>query len=213
MIAESIRTTDLVERRARPHPAGQCLVEKPAIEEKVDRTIGCLYLHCPEGVAPECSDRKEDRVEVDGAEARDQRLRFLFRCCVAAEDDDLCLLVRPEVNPSLHGTTWIKAGTDPIRQWRITGEGSRTIECAIAAHKFLPVSGPAHLAPGKISERDTMREFRSPWIPCEHRSRRRIDLCRDERNGDVTKSGEHPFHVGGDRKPPASARFVCDLQL
>src|SRR5712692_2220547 len=103
------------------------------------------------------------------------------------------MLVRSEFNPGLHGTTRIKSGTNPIRECRSSGESSRMIERSIASQKFFPVAGPAHLASGKISERDTITEFCPPWIPGEHRSRHWIDLGRDKRSGGVARSCEHPF--------------------
>ena len=118
LIAESVRAAGLVKCRARPHPAGQCLIQEPAVEQDVHRTIGCLHLHCPEGVAPKCCYSTEDRVEVDGSEARDQGLCFVFGRCFTKKDNDLCLLVGFEFNAGLHGTTGIKSGTNPIREWR-----------------------------------------------------------------------------------------------
>ncbi len=73
LVAEAVGAARLVERRARPDPAGQRLVEQPAVQQDVHRPIRRLHLHRAEDVVPVLGHRAQDRVEIGAAVARRPR--------------------------------------------------------------------------------------------------------------------------------------------
>ena len=86
------------------------------------------------------------------------------------------------------------------------------IERAIASEKLGSVTGPGDLASGEVGESDATAELGAPMVPRQHRSGFGIDRRCDERSRAGAGSSQHPFHVGGDRKPAGSPRMIADLQ-
>ncbi len=52
LVAEAERAARLVEARARPVPAGEHLVEQPAVGQQVERRVGRLHLHDAQATLP-----------------------------------------------------------------------------------------------------------------------------------------------------------------
>src|SRR5437764_2774014 len=52
LVAEAVSASRLIKRRPRPHPAAQNLIQKPAIEEQIERRIGRLDLNGGEDPVP-----------------------------------------------------------------------------------------------------------------------------------------------------------------
>ena len=64
LVAETVGAARLVERRARPHAAGERLVEQPAVEHDIHGTVGRFHLDRAEHFVPEPDDRIQDGVEI-----------------------------------------------------------------------------------------------------------------------------------------------------
>ena len=75
LVAEAVRAAALVERRARPHPAGQRLVERPAVDHRVERRApACCTVMTESRSAQRC----------DGAASRPPRRRRRSRYAATA---------------------------------------------------------------------------------------------------------------------------------
>src|SRR4051812_44640441 len=64
LIAKSVGAARLVEARTRPEPAGDRLIEQPAVEHDVDRTVGRLDLDGTEQSFPLLADLGQRRVRI-----------------------------------------------------------------------------------------------------------------------------------------------------
>ena len=89
LIAESIGAAGLIARRARPHPAGEGLIEQPAVEQDVHRSIGSPHLHRAEDVVPSLGDGSQDRVEIGLPVTRDQLRSLVVTRPLPEEEHDL----------------------------------------------------------------------------------------------------------------------------
>ena len=142
LVAKAISAARLIERRARPHPAGERLIEQPAVQQNVHGAVGRRHLNRAQRVVPETSDRAEDGIEIGGAVFLEQRLRFGCRRRLAEQEDDLGRAVRLELQPGLQRAARIEAGADPVGERRRAGQRGRLIERAVAAEELRPVAGP-----------------------------------------------------------------------
>src|SRR5438093_3517854 len=52
LIAKTERTSRLIVAAARPETAREGLVQQPTVCQNIDRRIGCLHIHCAEGLIP-----------------------------------------------------------------------------------------------------------------------------------------------------------------
>ena len=82
----------------------------------------------------------------------------------------------------------------------------------MAAEEFPPVRSPLRLPSGEICESDAGAEGGIPRIAGEQGARVGIEFSQNERRRRPTRSAEHPFGVGRDRKPSRAKRGVADLQ-
>ena len=180
LVAEAVGAARLVERRARPDPAGERLVEQPAVQQDVHGAIGRPHLHRAEDVVPVRGHRAQDRVEVGGAVARDQRLRLGSRRRLAEQEDDLGRAVRLELERRLQGAAGIETGADSIGERRASAQRGRSSERAVAAEELRPVAGPCEL-PSRRG-RQTRRGRRTRCSRgCAPASRRSPDRSRSRR--------------------------------
>src|SRR5439155_17913095 len=97
LVAEAIGAPRLVERRPGPEPAGERLVEQPAVEQDVHRPVRGPNLDGPKGNLPMGGDLPEARGIVEIAAASDQVAGCLLVLCLAQEDTDLGPFARTEL--------------------------------------------------------------------------------------------------------------------
>ena len=71
LVTKAVGAAGLIEGRARPNPAGERLVEQPAIEHKIHRTVGSLDLDRAQGLIPVARDVRFQGVEIGGAKGLD----------------------------------------------------------------------------------------------------------------------------------------------
>jgi hypothetical protein len=67
LVAEAVRSARLIKRRAGPNTARERLIEKPAIQHDVHRTVGCFDLDLVEDVIPVTADLRPHDVEIGRA--------------------------------------------------------------------------------------------------------------------------------------------------
>ncbi len=90
LVAEAVCAAGLIERRPRPHPAGQRLIDQPVVQHDVHRSIRRAHLDRSLGVVPIVSDRAKRCSMILSPHASDQvghrgRVRRL-----AEQHDDFC---------------------------------------------------------------------------------------------------------------------------
>ena len=87
LIAKAVGAAGLVEGRAGPDAADQCLVEQPAIEQDVHRAVGRAHLHGAQQGIPMVSHPPQFGVQVGLSPARRQR-HALLRVAALPEQGD-----------------------------------------------------------------------------------------------------------------------------
>ena len=53
LVAESVRASALIDRRARPHPAGERLVQRPSVDDGIEERLRRTYRHYTESLLPD----------------------------------------------------------------------------------------------------------------------------------------------------------------
>src|SRR5208337_3150271 len=159
LIAKSVGAARLIERRSRPHPAGECLVDKPSVQQYVHGAIGGLHLNRAEDVVPKPGHLAEYQIEIDGSVALDQGKRCRLRRRLAKKENHLGRSVWPELDGRLQGATRIEAGADAIRERLASSESQRVIQSPIAAEKLRPIACAAALPSSEVCERHVAAEF------------------------------------------------------
>ena len=210
LVAKTVGAACLIECRTGPDAAGQRLVQQPAVQHDIHRTIRRLHLDGAEDTVPVAADLRQHLVEISLAVPRDKRAGILRACCFAEEEDDLDAGIWRQ-----HDRIFAARRTDRDRRlpllesWRRAGERCWTFQCAIAADELSPITRPVGLAPRKIGEGNARSEGGMPWIAREHRAGVGIDRGRHERCGGAARRTQYPFDVGGQRKVPRTARRVA----
>ena len=88
LVAKAIGAAGLIERRARPNPARERLVEQPAIEHEVHRAVGSLDLDRAQSLVPGARDVRFQGVEIGGANGQDRGAGVLARCGLSQKEHD-----------------------------------------------------------------------------------------------------------------------------
>ena len=213
LVAEAVGAARLIERRSRPHAAGERLIEQPAIEHDVHRPVRRFHLDRAEHVVPMLHDLAKDRVEIGRAVARDQGLRVGRRRRLAEEEDDLHRLVRLELDRGLQGAAGIEAGADPLGE----GGASPASAAGLSSVPLRPrnsrrspvqaVCRPPRSAKATREPNAVFQGLRASIAPVSGS----ISVTT-ERRGRAARRAEHPFDIGRDRKPPRPRRRVADRQ-
>ena len=212
LVAKSIRAPRLVEGGSRPDATGQRLVEEPAVEHQVHRTVGRLDLDGAGDVVPLGRDDLEDEVEVEAAIAGHERASLIDRRRLSEEEHDLGAAARRQVDLRLKGRAGIEAGADPAG-WMITAlQQSRMVRRAVLAQEFRAISGPCGLVTAEVREGDAIAELRIPGVLGEERPRGQVDLGDDERRAHVAREAEHPLDVCGHGETAGLAGPVLDRE-
>ena len=114
LIAETVSAARLIERRSRPHAAGERLIEHPAIQHDVHGTVRRFHLNRAEHIVPKPDDLAQDRIEIGRPVASDQGLR-IGRCRrLAEEENDFHCAAHLELERGLQSAAGIEAGTNPL---------------------------------------------------------------------------------------------------
>ena len=125
LVAEPVGAAGLVERRPRPQPAGERLVDEPAVEHDVHRAVGRPHLDRALGVVPVARHAAQRRLVVGRPPAPDEvgRRRGVVR--LAEQHDDLGPRSVGELEAGLQGGARIQAGAGGSLQPVIRGPGRR----------------------------------------------------------------------------------------
>ena len=212
LVAEAIGATRLVEGRARHDAAAERLIEQPAVQHHIHRSIGRLDLDGAEDVIPFLLDLLQHRVEIGAPVAHDQGDGLGPGRRLAEKEDDLRRGIGRQVELGLQHGAGIHSRAGPIGERRVAGECGGKIEPAVPPEEFRPVAGPALLPPAEIGEGDPRSEFGPPGVAGQHRAAIRIDLGHHIRARGAARGPQDPFHIARHRQPPMPLRLVADRQ-
>ena len=179
LVAEAVRAARLVERRPRPEPAGQRLVEQPAVEQDVHRPVGRPDLDRGHQVVPPRPHRAQRRRMVG-------RSRAPMSSAAA---------LAPSASPS-RTTTCVRAPSASSKPVCRAAQGSRPGPDAPAGR--WPRSSPAGRSRAPLRPRNSVR---SASRPSGARRGRGTPPCR--RTPCSTRCGR------GSRRSPRRGRSRC----
>ncbi len=212
LVAESVRTAGLVERRPRPHTARERLVQQPGVEHDVHGAVRRLHLDGAEHAVPVVRHRLQGLPMVGGPVAPDQlgsqrRVRRL-------SEQDRTSARPPGTSSTLvwsaaHGSS--PAPTLPERAClgsRPSGRAGRSV----ATEELGPVAGPGGLEPAEVEERHAAAELDVPRVPRQERPRPGLPRGDDVRRGCSTRGPQCPFRIGGHGQASGTTRTILDAQ-
>lgn len=140
LVAETESAARLIVAAASPKTTRQNLVDKPAVGEHVERRVGCLHLHCAEGVRPVLPHSFEGASGgTRPAEPANQAGRILGVLPHAEREDDFAFLPTGKFEWNLDRRTGIQRRSHLAGEPR-PGHRSRTSKCAIASEKLSPIA-------------------------------------------------------------------------
>ena len=141
LVAEAERAARLIEARARPHAAGEGLIEEPAVGQEVDGRVGRFDIDRAEGPAPVVPDALQGLLGAGGAaEPLNELPRLLFAAGGAEDEDDVLFLSVLKFERDLHRRARIESRADAAGEPHAAhGRGIR--RRAVAAEELGAVAG------------------------------------------------------------------------
>src|SRR5688572_2896525 len=113
LVAKAVSTACLVKCRARPDPARQRLVEKPAIYQNIHSPVGCLHLESADDVIPVCHDRLQDAVQIRPAIPGNQGMGLFPGSSLAQQKNNLHPRTGSQLQYGLQRAAWIQTSPYP----------------------------------------------------------------------------------------------------
>ena len=212
LVAEPVGAAGLVQGGPRPDPAGQRLVEQPAVEQDVHRAIGRPDLDVGHQVVPARPHRAQGRRVVGRSQAPDQLRGRARSFGLAQQDDHLRAPAVRQLEARLQRGAGIQAGPHGPPQPVPAAEPGGPIQGAVASQELRAVGRPGGLAPAEIEECHPARELRVPGVPGQDGTGGRVDGGHDVGRGYGTHGSEDPLRVGGHGQPPGAAGPVLDRE-
>ena len=212
LVAETVGATSLVQRRPRPEPAGERLVDQPAVEHDVHRAVGRPHLDGALRVVPEPRHRRQRHPVVGVAPASDEIDGGGGPVGLAEEYDDLSARSIGQLDGRLEGCTRIQPGAGGSLEAGTAGERSGALWTTVASEELRPIGRPTGLPTAEIEEGDPAGEVGVPRVPGQQRLRFRLVLGDDVRCVGATRRAEHPLGVRSDGQAPRSAGSVLDRE-
>src|ERR1019366_8229923 len=169
LIAETVGATGLIIPTTAPEPAGQCLIDQPAVGQYVQRWIRRLHVHRAQGAVPvfphrfqclPCASRS--------AESLDEMLRFVVVAGRAEYEHDLALLPFGQFDLGLYRGARIKARTCLARQ-TLAAHSRRAGQRAVAANELCTVSGHRTLSLADLHKDNPIGAFAAVSIAGKQR--------------------------------------------
>ena len=159
LIAKAERAGRLIERRARPHPTRQSLVEQPAVQQEVQRGVGGLHLHrlqqrVPDDSHPTPGRRNLFRSLIVLNEA--QGVRSI--CALTDHEKDFLRFARLQVNVQLQCGARIESRRDGVRQSNAVERGGLA-EISQTPQELGAVRRQAVERPARGNERDALAKL------------------------------------------------------
>ena len=210
LVPEAVGATRLVERRARPQPAGQGLVEQPAVEQDVHRSVRGPDPDRPQGGVPVGSDRSQRGAVVEVATAPDELARGVRVGGLTEQDTHRGPLAGGELEAARQRGARIHARAGRAREAVAAVERGRSVVGTVPPEHLGPIGGPCVLPATEIQERDPIGEVGVPRIARQERVRRRLEIGHDRRRRGPPGGAQDPLGIGRHRQAPPPAGLVLD---
>ena len=111
LIAKTERTSRLIVAAASPEAAREGLVQQPAVGQHIDRRIGCLDIHCAEGLIPILPNRFERATcRHRSPKAMGQAVSVIDALPGAQREDDFSFLAFRQIEWNVDRSTGIQTG-------------------------------------------------------------------------------------------------------
>ncbi len=213
LVAEPVGAAGLVERRPRPQPARQRLVEEPAVEHDVHRAVGRPHLDRALGVVPVARHAAQRRLVVGRSPAPDEVGRRRGPVRLAEQHEDLGPRPVGELEAGLQGGARIQAGADGSLQPVARGPGRRAGPDAPLRPRN-SVRSAVHAVCRPPRSRKATRPPNSVFHGLRTRSALRLRLQRRDDPGGAgpARGAQRPLGVGGHRQAPGAPGSVLDGQ-
>ncbi len=185
LVAEAVGTTRLVERRSCPQPAGQRLVEQPAVEQDVHRPIRGPDLDRSQGGVPvRARPRRSVAAIVEVAPAPDQVARPPPGSS-ASPSRTRTVVRSPAASSKLHARAahGSMPGAGRSREPMAALERGRPVVGAVSPEELGPVGGPGFLPAAEVEEGDPVGEVGVPGVARQEGVRARLEVGHDRRCG------------------------------
>src|SRR5450759_3393942 len=212
LIAESVRAARLIDGGTRPHAAGERLVERPAVHQRVELV--------------------RRRVDANGAEARrpcvDGRLRFgvgMLRRTAAGDDVSGCLLttrgtqqedgVARLARLQADGAPQCRAGIDPgagVPGELVERESGRRSEVSVAPDERGAISGRAGDLLADPGEGNLLREILAEEVLRENGARLLVAARMHLIARRLASGTEYPLDVARHDDPTPRRAFIAETQ-
>ena len=201
LVSISERPARLVEAAARPEPAGECLVDQPAVAQQVERLVRRIHVDCADRTFPERPDTGEGfACSKHGSPVRDLHSGFLRSApsARAKPEDDFALLAIGQFKRNLDCAARVEAGAHAIRQ-SAAMQGCGVAQCSVAAHEFASVgaisdAASLHRLPG-VKKCDPVAELCAIGVEGNNGTGLRIDLRDNVHRGFRAQVAQHPFDI------------------
>ncbi len=164
LVAETVGAGGLVEGGAPPDPAGEGLVEKPAVQEDVHGPVGRLDPHGRERVVPHSPHGGEAGAEVLAPVASDDAPRVGLVLALAEQEDHAHLLAGSQAQRGLQRGARVESRARLAREPSLARERGRSVEGPVAAEELGAVGRPRGRARAQIREGDAPGELLVPGV-------------------------------------------------
>ena len=155
LVAESVGAAGLVERRPRPDPAAQRLIEQPAIEQQVHRPVRRPDLHRAQHAVPALhAPRARPRRGRPSGSARPAPARLRGSPPSPSRKTTSAPLAGAKLDGRLEDAARVEAGPDATGELPTPSERGGTLDPAVSPEELRPVPGPRGLRPAQVGEGD-----------------------------------------------------------
>ena len=211
LIAKTERPARLVEAAARPHPAGQGLVQQPAVGQHIEHRVRCLHLHRAQRVVPVLPHPLQRAARDRGpARAAHQSGGVSGVAADAEHEDNFALLARGQLERRLDRRAGVERGAHPAGQ-PLPRQRGRARQQAVAPDEFGAVAADAAHRLAGVEKRHPLGELRVIRIAREHSAAAGVDFGDHVHERFRAQVTEHPFHIAGGREPARAPRRVAQL--
>ncbi len=214
LVAEAERAAGLVIAAARPHAAGQGLIQQPAVGQHIERFIRRFHLHRAQAVVPELPDVFQRSARGMGATETLHQTIGIFRAWHAAHtkpEHDLARLPVAQIDADLKRGAGVQPAAQLAGKMR-AAQRRRVFQAAVATDEFGAVAGKTALRIVDIEEGDTAGEFGVVGIARVDRAAGGIDFGGDVHRGLRPQIAQHPFHITGGRQTARTAGLVAQFE-
>ncbi len=198
LIAEAVGAAGLIEGGARPDPAGDRLIEQPAVEHDVHRTIRRLHLHRAQPLLPAFVDPLQFGVEVGITKPGNQVARSRYIGSLPQQPDQFDFGAVRELDIPPEGGACIQPAAGGARRRCLAEQQCRRRFRTIAPEEPGAICRPGACLTSKIGERDAAPEERAPGVARKQCTRRLVALGQDQRPRRDPRCAENPLDIGCD---------------